>query len=270
MAKQPNRKPSKIQLIPIAQMRVPPALVVQREFRQSHADKIAANLDLNKLGFPVVNHRDDIYWILDGQHRIDAMKQNGFEAYELECEVYEGLTDAEMADIFLGRDARRQIPPFDKFLVSCTAGYKRENDIKRAVETNGQKISRQRDEGISTVGALGKVYDRAGDGVLGQVIRTINLGFGGDPLGFDRSVIEGLGLVYNRFNGRTQEKQLGQRLSNLKQGARELLRRAEALKERTGNQKKHCVAAALVDIYNKAEAPKSKGRLPSWWKETNP
>jgi hypothetical protein len=238
----------------------------------SHANKIAAALDLNKIGFPTINHRDGIYWVLDGQHRIYALKENGFDTYDLDCEVYEGLTDQEMADIFIGRDTRKQVPPYDKFHISCTAGYERETGVLRTVEANGQKISHNRDEGVSCVGALCLIYDRSGGGhqgevVLGQVIRTINLGFSGDRNAFDRSIIEGLGLVYNRFDGRTQEKLLAARLGNLRQGARELLRRAEAIRERTGNQKKHCVAAAIVDIYNKGEAVHSRGRLPSWWKE---
>lgn len=261
-----NRKPSKIRPVPIPQMRVPPALLTQRQFRRAHGDRILAELDLDKIGFPIVNHRDGIYWVLDGQHRIYALKEFGLGDKDLDCEVYEGLTDAEMAHIFLGRGTSKQIPPFDKFHVSCTAGHKRELDIRRAVEANGQKISRDRREGISTVGALGSVYDKSGDVVLGQVIRTINLGFGGDALAFDRSVVEGLGLVFNRYNGRTNERQLGARLADLRQGARELLRKAEAIRERTGNQKKHCVAAAVVDIYNKPEGPHSKARLPAWWK----
>jgi hypothetical protein len=267
MAKQPSRKPSKIRPVPIAQMRIPPALVCQREFRKAHGDRIAAELDLNKLGYPIINHRDGNFWVVDGQHRVYALKQNGFEKDMLDCEVYEDLTDAEMADIFLGRDARKPIPLYDKFHVACTAGRRRERDIQRAVEANGQKIARSKDEGISAVGALGTVYDRSGDVVLGQVVRTINVGFGGDPMAFDSAVIEGLGLVFNRYNGRTNEKQLGLRLSTLRQGARELLRKAEAIRVRTGSQKKQCVAAAVVDLYNKSEGPRSKDRLPSWWKE---
>lgn len=270
MVKSPSRKPSKVYDVPIGKMRNAPALVTQREFRQSHADRIAADLDLNKIGFPVLNHRDHIFWILDGQHRIAALKQYGFSDKDVvTCEVYEDLTDAEMADIFLGRDARKPIPLYDKFHVACTAGRRRERDIQRAVEANGQKIARAKEAGISAVGALSAVYDRSGDTVLGQVVRAVNLAFGGDPVGFDRSIIEGLGLVFNRYNGRTNEKQLGSRLSELKHGARELLRKAEAIRERTGNQKKQCVAAAVVDIYNKGMAPRDTHRLPAWWKEAD-
>ena len=251
-------------------MRVPPSLVTQREFRKAHGDRISAELDLNKLGYPIINHRDAINWVLDGQHRIYALKQFGFSDKDtIDCEVYEDLTDAEMADIFLGRDERKPIPLYDKFHVAVTAGRKREQDIQRAVESNGQTISRNKNEGgISAVGALSAVYERSGDVVIGQVVRTINLGFGGDPMGFDRAVIEGLGLVFNRYNGRTNEKQLGARLADLRQGARELLRKAEAIRARTGNQKKQCVAAAVVDIYNKGLGPRAADRLPSWWKES--
>ena len=64
MAKQPSsahvRRPSKIRPVPIAQMRVPPALVTQRPFRKAHGDAISSDLDLDKLGFPIINHRDAI------------------------------------------------------------------------------------------------------------------------------------------------------------------------------------------------------------------
>ena len=42
-----------------------------------------------------------------------------------------------------------------------------------------------------------------------------------------------------------------------------------AIRVRTGNQKKQCVAAAVVDIYNKGIGPRGAKRLPSWWTETD-
>ena len=271
MTRQHTRRPSKIRPVPIDKMRTPPALVTQREFRKAHGDKLAAELDLNKLGFPIINHRDGVYWILDGQHRIYALKENGFSGDVLDCEVYDNLSDADMADIFLGRDDRRAVSPFDRFHVACTAGHVRETAIRRAVETQGLKISRRREEGcIGCVGALAKVYDfagggRAGETVLGQVLRTIKHAYSADPIAFDQSVIEGLGLVYHRYNGRTSEADLASRLGSSSHGVRGLLRRAEATRERTGNQKSHCVAATVVDVYNRGLGPRAKDRLPSWW-----
>lgn len=258
---------SKIRPVPIASMRIPPALVTQRQFRRAHGDSLAADLDLNKLGLLIINHRDGIYWVLDGQHRLYALKSNGFnEGYDIECEVYENLSDAEMADIFLGRDARRAVSPYDKFHVACTAGYARESDIRRTVEAQGLKISQTKDDGcIGAIAALGTVYDSAGSVVLGQVLRTIKNAYAGDTYAFDSQVIKGLGLVFNRYDGKTNERDLAARLSTTPQGVRGLLRRAESQRERTGNQKAQCVAAAVVEIHNKGA--KAKERLTSWWKE---
>lgn len=267
-----TRRPSKIRPVPINQMRVPPALVTQREFRKAHGDRLAAELDLNKLGFPIINHRDGHYWVLDGQHRIYAMRQNGFEKDALDCEVYEDLTDEEMADIFLGRDARKAVAPFDKFHVACTAGYSREVGIRRAVEAQGIRVGRQKEENtVSAIGALGKVYDKAGGGkngeiVVGQVVRTIKNAFGGDPTSFDKALIEGIGFVFNRYNGLTKERDLSAKLAA--KGVRGILRRAEAQRERIGNLKGQCVAAVVVETYNGGLGPRAGDRLPSWWKES--
>lgn len=269
MGKQPDsrtRRASKVHPVPINKMRIPPALVTQRPFRKAHGDDLATNLDLNKLGFPIVNHRDHNFWVLDGQHRIYALRENGFGDDVLDCEVYENLTDAEAADIFLGRDDRKAVDPFSKFHIGCTAGRKRECDIRRTVETQGLKVSKQRGEDcVGAVSALGRVYDRDGAVVLGQALRTIKNAYAGDAEAFDQHVIDGVALIFNRYNGQTNEKELAARLGDSRGGVRGLLQKAESLRARTGNQKAQCLAAVVVDIYNKGGGKK----LPSWWKSAN-
>lgn len=268
-----TRRPSKIRPVQIAQMRVPPALVTQREFSVAQGDRLATDLDLNKLGFPIVNYRDGVHWLVDGQHRVYALKKNGFGEDQLDCEVYENLTDKEMAEIFLGRDQRRPVSPFDKFFVACTAQYTREVAVRRSVETQGLRIGRNKEENtIGAIGALLKVYDRAGNGHLGEVIvsqvcRTLKGAYGGDAAAFDASMIEGLGLVYNRYNGRTSEKDLASRLASYSNGVRGVIRRAETQRLRTGNLKAQCIASVVVEIYNRGMGPRANDRLPSWWKE---
>jgi len=264
--KHETRLRSKIQLVQISKMRVPPALVSQRPFKQAWADQITAELDLNKLGYPIMNYRDGVYWITDGQHRIYALKQHGFGNDAIECEVYTNLTDAEMANIFLGRDNRKAVDQFSKFHIACTANRERECDIRRTVETQGLKVSKSQDENcIGAVSALGRVYDRDGAVVLGQALRAIKHAYAGDAEAFDSYVIDGLALVFNRYNGQTNEVELAARLSASAHGVRGLLRRAESARVRTGNQKAQCVAAVVVEIYNKGKGAK----LPSWWKHAD-
>jgi hypothetical protein len=265
------RAQSKIRLVPINQMRTAPVHVTQRPFNPSWGKKIAKEMDLDKLGHPVVNFRDGVYLIIDGQHRVYGLRENGFENDNLPCEVYEGLSDEECARIFLGRNDSKSVQSFDKFKVSCTAGDTRSLAVRRAVETQGLKITRDRDENcVGAVTALLKVYDVAGGGhigevVLGQVVRTLKLAYQGDPRSFDAMLISGLGLSYNRYNGRTDEKRMTDRLATVQGGYGRLLQKAEDLRTRTGNQKAQCVAAVIVDVYNRG-ASKPKDKLPSWWK----
>lgn len=264
---------SKIHLVPIAMIRPAPVHVTQRPFRAHRGRFLAANLDLNKLGLPVVNHKDGIFWALDGQHRIYALKENGFGDDSVECEVYEDLPDDQCAAIFLGRNNTLSVAPFDKFKIACTANDPKACAIQRAVESQGAKVSQSGDENcVSAVSSLGKVYDAAGGGhigevVVGQTVRAIKNAFAGDSAAFDQYLIQGLGLVFIRHNGHTNEKDLADRIGSTSQGVRGILRRAEAQRLRTGNGKAQCVAATVVDIYNKGTGPRGAKRLPPWWKE---
>lgn len=269
---QASRRPSKIRPVPINQMQTPPALLTQRRFRKGHGDQLAATLDLDKLGYPVINYREKVYWICDGQHRVYALRERGFKDELLDCEVYEDLSDREMAEIFLGRDNRKAVSPFDKFHIACTAGHKRECGIQRSVEANGAKLSETQGEGcIGAVSAVGDVYDRTGETGVGKVVRTIMGAWGGDAKAFDAALIRGIGLVFHRYGEKAHDKLLAAVLSAYPHGTRGILRRAESLRERTGNQKAACVAATIVEIFNKGQGagPRAAGRLPAWWKEAD-
>lgn len=258
------RRTSRIRPVRVTEMRVPPVEITQRRFSKAQAEEYAQNLDLNKLGIPVLNHRDGIFWVLDGQHRVAAVKMYFApnDPGSIDCEVYEDLTDAEMADIFLGRDNRRAISRYEKFKVACTAEYARECDIRRTVEAQGLRVARTKDDGsVGAVGALTRVYDRSGSVALGQTLRVIRDAYAASAEAFDAGVIEAIGLVFHRYNGRVNAQQLVEQLAADRHGVRGVLRRAESVRERTGNLKVPCIASIVVDSYNKGKA-----KLPKWWK----
>jgi hypothetical protein len=272
MAKQPKSKnwPHKVRPVKVSDMRVPPVGVAQRRYSRAQAEEYAANFDPNKLGIPAVNHRDGIYWIVDGQHRIEALKLwfAPDDPGHIDCNVYVDLTDEEMAELFIGLNTRRAVNSFDLFLTACSAKRSAECEIRRVVESNGLKIEQSKDENaIGVVSALRRVHERAGAVVLGQSLRALRDGLAGDRMAFDGQLLQGVANVFNRYNGKTDEKTLARALAAVQQGASAILRRAESQRERTGNLKAQCVAAVVVDLYNKEVGPRNGGRLPAWWKE---
>lgn len=253
-------------------MRVPPALVTQRPFIQGHGDYLAAELDLNKLGHPVLNHRDGVYLILDGQHRIYALKANGFDGVDVvECDVYENLNDAEMARMFLGLNTRRAVNPMSNFHIAVTGKMERETAILSVVESLHLKVGRAMDDNtVGSVGTLAKIYDRWGVGILKQTLRTVQQAWGGSANSFQQSILEGLALIYSRYGSKVGEMRMVESLGKATYGVRGILTRAASQRERTGNQKAQCVASTMVDIYNKSvKGPRSQFKLPSWWKQVD-
>lgn len=261
-------KKSKNGYVSIGMMRVSPAGISQRRFNQKWADTLAANFDLDSFRRPVVNKRGSHYYIIDGQHSVDALKQwigDGWEGQQVECEIYCGLTEQEEAELFDRLNNVKAVNTFDRFRVRVTAGYKIETHINKIVKKEGLVISSDKVPGrIMAVGTLRKVYTRAGAENLGRALRIIRDSYG--DAGLDASVIDGMGHLCQRYNGQLDDAVAVERLSKARGGVSGLLAKAEVTRKQTGQPKGHCVAASAVDIIN---ANRGGKKIPSWWKTSN-
>lgn len=253
---------SHLEWVPIAEMRVPPT--GQREFRPPAMSRIARDFDPDKLGYPLVNRRDGVYWIIDGQHRVAALKAMGWGDQQVQCEVFRDLTDAEAAEAFLGRQNRTNVRSLDEFRVAVEAERPRECDIDRVVRAQGLRIAAHRStEGaVSCVSVLGRLYDRGGAAQLGRALRVTRDAFGTPGMG--ASVIEGVGLVCIRYQANLDEAAAAAKLGGRMGGVNDLLNRAGVLRKQTGRPVAHCVAAAVVDILNSGKGGR---KLTDWWHE---
>lgn len=150
--------------------------LAQQQLRISHARSIASGFDPEKFGMPIVSHRDGKYFVMDGQHRVEALRIMGWDDQAIQCWVYEGLTEAQEAEHFLGHNYRKNVQAFDQFEVGITAGRDEENDIRRIVLAAGLKVSRDAD-GIAAVTALRKVY-RHSPSTLARTLKIIRDAYG--------------------------------------------------------------------------------------------
>ena len=58
-------------------LRIPSAGIGHRRFRPAHGNALAADFDIRKFGYPVVNCLGDVNWLIDGQHRVYAIQKAG-------------------------------------------------------------------------------------------------------------------------------------------------------------------------------------------------
>ena len=84
---------ARLRWVPLTQMRVSP--LAQRDLNQARVNRLAAVFDIEQMGAPTVSHRGGWYYLIDGQHRIEALKLwLGFwEDQQVQCWCYEGLSD---------------------------------------------------------------------------------------------------------------------------------------------------------------------------------
>lgn len=254
---------SKIEYVALGEMYV--SELGQRELREYRVDSLVSDFDPDRLGHPVLNYRGDRYYIMDGQHRIAALRKwngPGWEKVTIECQVFQNLTDAEEAEMFLRLNDVLSVSVFDKFAKAVTAGRLTENAIKKAVEAQGLTVSKHKTPGsIGAVGSLLKVYKRSNAQTLGRALRIIRDAYG--DAGLEGSVVDGIGHLCQRYNGLLDEQAAKKKLGDARGGVKGLLNRSTEIHLRTGNSRPLCIAAAAVDIINSGSGGK---KLPSWWK----
>lgn len=254
---------ARLQWISILKMRVSP--LGQRELVQARVDKMAAEFDPEQIGNPTVNQRDDWYWIIDGQHRIETLKKVGWGDQQVQCWKYVGLTEAEEAETFLKLNDTLSVSAFDKYTKGVNAGRAVECDIDRVVRSNGLVVSRDSIPGaIGAPGTLRRIYTRSSPATLGRTLRIIRDSYG-DP-GLESSVLDGIAYLCQRYNGTLDDKLAVERLATAHGGVNGLLGKAEQIRRQTGNQKGQCIAAAAVEIIN---SKRGGTKLPSWWQDVS-
>jgi len=251
---------ARLRWVPLTQMRVNP--LAQRDLNQARVAKLASVFDLEKMDVPTVNHRGDWYYLIDGQHRIAALKQwlSSWQDQQVQCWTYEGLSEAEEAEKFLALNDALPVRAFAKFKVSVQAGRDTEADVDRIVRALGLRIARG-SGGISAVATLRRVYASGGPAVLSRALRIIRDAYG--EAGLDGPVIEGIGLLCQRYDGDLSERRAVERLSAAHGGVSGLISRAGQLRQSTGSAPAQCVAAAAVELINRGSGG---SKLPGWWR----
>lgn len=251
--------------VPLALMRINP--LAQRDLNTGRVDKLVAEMDLEQLGTPTCSHRDDLFFLLDGHHRIEALKKwlgDDWETQSYPCWTYVGLSEQDEAEVFLKLNDTLTVTAFDRFTKGVAAGRSEESEIDRIVREQGLRISRQVGSGsVRAVGTLRRVY-RLGPNVLDLALGMVQAAYG--ETGLDAHVIEGVGLLVQRYDGELDHEVAVNRLRKTTGGLHGLLNAAEGLRLKTGNPRAHCIAAAAVDIYNRGRGGR---KLPSWWRAEN-
>ena len=251
-----------LEWVRLGDMRIPTH--AQRDLKQHFVDTLEP-CDPDLFGIPVVSERGGVFHLLDGQQRCAAARKwlgAGWEEQRVQCRVYHGLSDPQEAKKFLELQIHLNVSAFDKFDKALNAGLEPETSINAIVVACGLHVSRGKTSGgILSVDALRRVYGSGNGTILCKTLRLITDAYG--DVGLEGSIIKGLGMLCQRYNGALEFDFAVERLGRARGGVKGLLNLAAAMKDKYGCTQPVAVAGAAVEIINQGKGGK---KLAGWWK----
>jgi hypothetical protein len=237
----------------------------QRELSTAWVRKIAREFDPDVLGVLIVSRRDDgnIY-VVDGQHRVAAIKEMGWGDQKVPCNVYEGLSLQDEAKIFWKPQTNRKyLAPGPRFRARLIHGDRDALRIRDIVEENGFTITVNAggagpEKSISAVAALEHVYN-LGEAKLVEVMELIRDGYGdsGDRVGLP--IIGGLESFCQKYRGHYDRERLVKILREHTMTS--IAAQGADLARVTGADKRNAHGMVILKLYN---SRLQHNRLPSW------
>lgn len=221
----------------------------QRTEKKKHVSGIigAFNLKAAHLSNRVVALIAGIYYLIDGQQHVAAMKK--CKVTHAKCKVVKGLTKEEAAKLFGILNHKQSISTNEKHRIGVNAGLSQPKHIQSILEGLGFVTSGKGNR-LGGISILNQIYRVDGGKLLYNTLAIINQAFAND-LG----IVDSKALNYRFVLGLSMyldgKKLPAKKIQQLRAiGAESLTKQAKKLKDDNGGSG-HCFEKELVEILTK-------------------
>lgn len=258
------------EMIPVGDLQVDPN--IQRyALSMKKVEHIVRHFNPAALGVATVSRRNRVTNILlDGWTRRQAVAEVTDGRGELLCHVFEGLTRAEEAQMFLDLNAGNQPNLLEKFrarLITEDPVAVGINDIARSY---GWSVGPAAGNStIQAIGALERIYRRSEaaelePNALQMAILVVTRAWGTDKHSVQAVILEGLAALWSEYTSDLDVDRLVHKLTTYPGGSLGLHTDATAMASLRRGQVSMAVAELVSDEYNKGKQSK---KLPPWRKK---
>lgn len=178
----------------------------QRKFNKLHGDKLAANFTMEKYKPIDVSFRNGKYYVIDGQHRLYAMKKRHDGDCSILCYVHYGMTEYDESMFFLNQlKDTKVILTTDRMRIRHMMGDETVVGMVRGAEAAGFTIdfsNCKANNRITALSALEKVYDAISYEQYVKMMKTLKRAYNGRADSLCREMLLGFGLFFNKYYGR--------------------------------------------------------------------
>jgi hypothetical protein len=245
---------------------------IQREqMKMAKVNKIVKEYNPDAVGLITVSLRKDRgHYIIDGWHRVEAVRRVTDNMGEVTCRVFTGLSLPEEAQMFLDLNYANQPSLLDKFRVSLAAENPRSKYLEEITRAHGWKITVvPSNANINAVGRLENLYEysqriEAEPNLVELALKVITHAWGHDRHGAQAVILEGLGRLLGEHRGLINLDRLVGQLKQFKGGPEALHRKAREYASLRGLRVAMAVADIITEEYNKGLKKGGKNNLPTW------
>lgn len=255
-ARRPTKSQRPVKWIPAKDLDVA-WIESQRPLNKSKVAAIQNDIDPDALGVICVAPLGDkggrkTYHIIDGQHRVAAVKGAWGEHQQVPCQVIEeAKTPQEAAEIWLVVNNERSKPnSFERFEVALTAGRELETAVNLIINASPFHLGKG---GVTAVNVCSKIYRNQGGETLGWCLEIAHQCWGGEQQSVQAGILDGLALFVKKFRGEGKnfdDKRLVLKVSQRYTGS-SLIGSARAARETFGGSIASNVARVMAQAYNK-------------------
>lgn len=177
----------------------------QRKFNQLHGDKLAANFTIEKYKPIDVSFRNGKYYVIDGQHRLYAMKKRHGGDCSILCYVHYGMTEYDESMFFLNQlKDTKVILVTDRMRIRYMMGDKTVVGMVRGAEAAGFTVdfsNSKANNRITALSALEKAYNAISHDEYAKMMKTLKMAYNGRADSVCREMLLGFGLFFQKYYG---------------------------------------------------------------------
>jgi hypothetical protein len=179
----------------------------QRQPIMKKVNKIAKSFDPDILGVIICSMREDgSIAVIDGSHRVHALRMKGLNDSTVNALVYFSLTIQEEAKIFAMLNQEHTKPnTTDIFKAGIVSGDEETIAINKILNSLGLIIGvGPGDNKVRAISTIRRVYRNAGEKVLRDTLYTIKSAYGDSSSTMRDVLISAVAIVYNRYGAKVE------------------------------------------------------------------
>lgn len=227
-------------------------LSYQRTISDSRVKSIIKNFNKNAIGVVTLSIREngDLY-VIDGQHRIEALKALGKGSEEINAIVFFDLSIADEAELFVIMNEGRTKPKrYDLHKASVSSGDVAANEINNILASYGlQPGDRPGFNIVRAVGTLHKVHAKVGKERLDSVIKVLLDANGSYSTSFQAEYITAVAAIFVQYNN-IDKARLSNAIKTLGNPDMVVMKASNAAPNSKPFSKIISLASIMIDAYN--------------------